>query len=352
MLNVLLYTFLVGPYVQAVTPDAATVLWEGPAGTIVVRDADGLELSVDAPAAVGMARARVGGLKPGVVYTYEATAGTASAKGRFTTPPAAKGPFTFGVYGDNRTDHEAHGALVKAMRVAAPDLIINTGDLVGYGGVTDEWRAFFAVERDLLRETVLYPVLGNHEIIADPLGQQFRRYFELPGNELYYAFTWGSVRFVAIDGEVNVEGEFGPDAAQRAWLIDELGRASQDPSIDHVVGFVHKGPFSSHPDRPGNAGLRRVLPELQAAGLTLLLSGHDHFYERGVSHTGLPYFVLGSGGAPLYPTTGPGRYQGYTAHVSRSLHAYARFRVDGRTLRGCAVDLAGIPFDCFTLVRK
>ncbi len=351
-MNAVLFAFVVGPYVQAVAPDAATVMWEGPAGAIVVRSPDGVEVKADAPAVEGIARARVEGLRPGVVYTYEARAGKVSAKGRFTTPPAGRGPFTFVVYGDNRTDHQAHGALVKAMRIAAPDVLINTGDLVGFGGVLDDWRSFFAVERDLLRESVLYPVLGNHEVIADPQGQQFRRYFELPGNELYYAFTWGAVRFVAIDGEVNVSGEFGPDPAQKAWLLDELGRARSDPAIDHVVGFVHKGPFSSHPARPGNAGLKRVLPELQAAGLTLLVSGHDHFYERGVSDTGLPYFVLGSGGAPLYPTTGPGRYDGYTAHVSRSLHAYARFRVDGRTLRGCAVDLAGIPFDCFTLVRK
>ncbi len=347
-MKAVLLAFLVGPYVQAVTTDGATVLWEGDPGEVVVRAPD-FEATVPAPASEGVARARVEGLKPGVVYTYEARAGSATAKGRFTTPPVGKRPFTFVVYGDNRTDHPAHAAVVKAMRIAAPDLLINTGDLVGFGGALQDWRAFFAIERDLLRETVLYPVLGNHEVAMDPTGQQFRRYFELPGNELYYAFTWGNVRFVAIDGEVNVEGQFGPDAAQRAWLLKALADAKADPAIDHVVGFVHKGPFSSHPLREGNIGLQRVLPELQAAGLTLLVSGHDHFYERGVSNGGLPYFVLGSGGAPLYPTNGPGTWKGYTASVSRSIHAYARFRVDGRTLRGCAVDLSGSPFDCFAL---
>lgn len=340
--------FIVGPYVQAVTPDEATVLWEGVAGEVTVR-AKGFEAKVAAPTSEGMARARLRGLKPGTVYTYDVRAGERKASGRFTTPPLAGKPFTFVVYGDNRTDHPAHAAVVKAMRIAAPDLLINTGDLVGYGGSLEDWHAFFRVERDLLRETALYPVLGNHEVALDPTGQQFRRYFELPGNELYYAFTWGSVRFVAIDGEVNVSGEFGPDPAQKAWLLAALREAKADPAIDHVVGFVHKGPFSSHPMRTGNAGLRRVLPELQAAGLTLLVSGHDHFYERGMSAGGLPYFVLGSGGAPLYPTNGPGKWEGYTAAVSRSIHAYARFRVDGKTLRGCAVDLSGAPFDCFAL---
>jgi len=348
----LFLAFTLGPYVQAVSPDAATVLWEGSGGEVVVRGPGGFEGRATATASDGMARARLEGLKPGGVYTYEVRAGELSAKGRFTTPPQPGRPFTFVVYGDNRTDHQAHAAVTQAIRIAAPDVLINTGDLVGFGGAVDQWRQFFTIERALLRESVLYPVLGNHEIIQDPHGQQFRRYFELPGNELYYAFTWGNVRFVAIDGEVNVSGGFGPDPAQRAWLLKALETARDDPAIDHVVGFVHKGPFSSHPVRTGNAGLRKVLPELQAAGLTLLVSGHDHFYERGTSAGGLSYFVLGSGGAPLYPTIGPGHHQGYTASVSRSIHAYARFRVDGRALRGCAVDLGGVPFDCFTLNSK
>ncbi len=268
-----------------------------------------------------------------------------------TTAPRPGHPFTFTVYGDNRDDHAAHAAVVAAVRLSAPDLLISTGDLVGYGGEMDQWLRFFDIEKELLRETVLFPVLGNHEVAEDEDAAQFRRFFELPGNELYYSFTWGNVRFVAIDGEINVD-EHGPDGPQRAWLLKELAAAKADPSIDHVVGFVHKGPFSSNPYREGNPGLREALPELQKAGLTLLLCGHDHFYERGTSAGGLPYFVLGSGGAPLYPTNGPGKHRTYTAEVSRSVHAYARFRVHGKHLSACGVDISGVAFDCVDLGPK
>ena len=351
-MKILLLAFAAGPYVQAVGPDAATILWEGPAGAVEARGSNGVTVRAQAELYEGVARARLSGLSPGTTWRYTVLAAGTRAEGRFATPPVAGQGFTFAVYGDNRTDHRAHAAVAAAVRLASPDLLLSTGDLVSRGGRRAHWLRFFEVERALLSETVLYPVLGNHEVAEDAEAQRFRRWFELPGNELYYAFTWGNVRFLAIDGEINVDPDKGPDGPQRTWLLREITSARDNPGIDHVVGFVHKGPYSSNPGRNGNAGLRNALPELQAAGLTLLLSGHDHFYERGVNDRGLPYLVVGSGGAPLYPTTGPGKYDGYTAHISRSVHAYARFRVQGRHLSGCAVDLSGVAFDCFDLAQK
>ena len=59
---------------------------------------------------------------------------------------------------------------------------------------------FFAISKSLLADVPLYPVLGNHDTLGDD-GSLFEQYFVLPGNEQFYAFTWGNIRFIAIDGE-------------------------------------------------------------------------------------------------------------------------------------------------------
>ena len=45
---------------------------------------------------------------------------------------------------------------------------------------------------------------------------------------------------------------------------------------------------------------RSLVPILQKHGTTLLISGHDHDYERG-QRQGLDYIVTGGGGAELRP---------------------------------------------------
>ncbi len=335
------------PYVQAVTATEASILWGGGPGTVRI----GAQ-QVEGKATQGLFRARLTGLKPGALHRYEVVVGAQKFEGRLRTAPDAKGAFSFSIYGDNRTDHKAHGAVLKALVASSPDLLINTGDLVGSGGVGEHWRRFFLLSNPLLKQAPLYPVIGNHELDGDPRGRAFKHYFELPGNELYYSFDYGPVRFVAIDAEIHIDAQGGLSAKQRTWLIDTLRAGREDPAIAFVIGFVHKGPFSSNPHRPGNVGLRAQLPALQAAGLDLLLSGHDHFYERGISRGGLPYMVVGSGGAPLYPTIGAGNHGAYKAIVSRSIHAFVRVRARPDLLSGCAVDLSGKGFDCFEIAPR
>lgn len=343
-----------GPYLQWITPNSAILMWE-PAGPgpqagaleVAAAGAEARPIALGPPQKNGMYEVPISGLQPGREYTWRLTLSGAKATGRFKTAPLGRGPTTFVVYGDNRSDHKAHQAVLSRIADVVPDFLVSTGDLVGHGGREPDWAKFFEISTALLKGSPLYPVVGNHDIRAGG-ERSFARYFALDGNELYYAFTWGNLRFISIDAEISVErGTHRPNAAHRAWLLAQIAAAKANPGIDHIIAFVHRGPFSSQPSRTGNEGLRNFLPQMQAAGLTLMLSGHDHFYERGVSDDGLAYMVIGGGGAPLYETVGAGQHAGYRALVSRSVHSFVRFRVDGKRLTGCAVDLTGAPFDCF-----
>ena len=60
------------------------------------------------------------------------------------------------------------------------------------------------------------------------------------------------------------------------------------------------------------------LPILQRHRVTLVISGHEHHYERSRRIAGIPYIVTGGGGAPLTPVK-PGPETRFAAAVHHFL---------------------------------
>ena len=56
---------------------------------------------------------------------------------------------------------QSHAAIVGAM--PRNWVVYSTGDLLADGRSDRQWNDFFAIEHDLLRDTVFIPVVGNHE---------------------------------------------------------------------------------------------------------------------------------------------------------------------------------------------
>jgi hypothetical protein len=133
------------------------------------------------------------------------------------------------------------------------------------------------------------PAMGNHDWHAyspDP----YINYFDLPGEETYYKFTYGPVQFFILDSV-----EYEPDgntvtSMQAKWLKNAL--AASTASYNVVV--THYSPYSS--------GKHGVVPFMQWPfkewGADVVLAGHDHDYER-LQVNGLTYFVNGLGGDEL-----------------------------------------------------
>lgn len=347
-----------GPYVQNVDTRQATIMWSSASNEsakVTVRkpgkNKDIARVLVPSTNCAPIWEATINGLQTGEHYVYTVEQGADRAEGELQMAPRAGKPFSAAIYGDNRSDPRAHAAIVDRVVQDDPDFMVHTGDLVVAGSLEADWQSFFQVAQPLLRNRPLFPIAGNHEQAGDDEIERFRQYFHLPNGEYYFGFTWGNLRFLAID--VNVRADAGmPDAAQTAWLVDQVRRAERDPAITHTIAFLHQGPFSSNPVRTGNLGVRELVHRLYDLGLDLLVSGHDHYYERGRAAYGLNYMVVGSGGAPLYPTRGPGDYGAYQAFQSISQHAFVRLRSTGRAVSMCAVNLDGVAFDCFDLPQN
>jgi len=295
---------LKGPYLQDLAPSSITVMWqmdELVPAKLVVDGPGGQRTQPVAPARI--VEARIENLQPASRYRYRVEVGDDVWKGEFATAPETGKdvPFSFVVVGDSRGSVQQHRRVVQRMSQEVPDFVLGTGDMVDEGFRQDQWQEFFDVENEMFRDNVYFPALGNHDRQGrGRTADSYRALFSVPDNggdsERYYAFTYGSSRFLILDS--NAYSFALTD--QTAWIERELIAARQDSSIRHVFVVMHHPPFSISL-HGGQSDLReRWTPLFEQYGVSAVFSGHDHVYERA-EHNNVHYFVTGGGGAPLYP---------------------------------------------------
>ncbi|MEK6607684.1 MAG: metallophosphoesterase [Myxococcota bacterium] len=333
-----------GPYLQDVRRDSAVVMWETDVavdGEVEVSRSGEAKQSFAAPAA-RLHEVRVAGLAPSMPYRYRVRSGGAwTAEAQLRTARRADEPFAFIVYGDCRSGHEAHGAIADLIAAEPADFLLHTGDLVTDGADETSWQRFFEIERDLLRERPLFPTLGNHDIASIGGADRYRAYFVLPDGspdpEEYYAFTWGSARFIVLDSNIM----FYAISRQTAWLESELAAAAADPSVRHIFVAMHHPPFSTGP-HGGNLGGRLAWAPLFARyGVDMVFAGHDHDYER-LAQDGVRYVVTGGAGAPPYPQDDePAAEDALASLHFESSHHYVKVQVSGDLVEMTAVRIDG-----------
>jgi hypothetical protein len=179
--------------------------------------------------------------------------------------------------------------------------VFTTGDNVYMTGTADEFSRCYEPSWGRHRSRTR-PSPGNHEYGSG--GGGYFNYFGEnagPPGAGYYSYSVGPWRVYAL----NSEAPSGPGSAQAEWLRQEL--ALRPASC--AVAYWHRPLFSSglNGDNPDMRGLWRILYE---ANIDVIVNGHDHTYERfgpqdpdgrPDQQRGIRQFVIGTGGAPLYP---------------------------------------------------
>ncbi len=356
---------LKGPYLTGLSDSGVEVRFEldraSPAAVDVSADADdaGPPRRIEDTAVADMHAVACAHLEPATRYRYAVRAGGRSlAAGRFTTAPSSdsSAPLRFLVYGDTRTDATAHAAVVRALSATPADFLVNTGDVVEDGGRAEDWQSFFDVESTLLREHPIFVAIGNHELYDDRAGANFARYFgyaDATGatgpRRAYGSVRAGNVRLFFLNAMHDWDS-----GDERAWLERELSRADAEPGLAWRIVVMHQGLWSSGPHGGSAALIRARVPDLLAAhGVDLVVSGHDHIYERGESG-GLKYLVSGGGGAPLYriaqrsPAARKDESTYHFVEIATSADAVALLarRIDGTVLDRCGFSKGKAGWDC------
>ena len=214
------------------------------------------------------------------------------------------------------------------------DLLLLLGDNAYLEGTDAQWQgAFFDIYPELIKQTAVWPTIGNHEMGAAPLdicifgplpgcdkgpvvmplggvsesadpdsydssgdgpdpgGLPYLNIFSLPaagelggvpsGTEQYYAFDYGNVHVVSLDSQLSNRDDT-KRAAMRDWLKDDLSRNQQD----WTIVIFHHPPYSKGENHDSDLEQAEVdmrqtfAPVFEDYGVDVVYSGHAHSYER------------------------------------------------------------------------
>ena len=213
--------------------------------------------------------------------------------------PLKGGSIRFAVIGDTGTASTAQYDIAKQMAAFrtkfAFDFVIMVGDnLYGGSASADDFKTKFeGPYASLLGSKVkFYAALGNHD---NPSERNYKDW-NMDGQRYY---TWraspgglakiGSpgVRFFALDSNYM-------DKPQLDWVESELKKSSSEWKI----AFFHHPLYSSGKTHGSSLDLRSQLePLFMKYGVTVVFTGHDHFYERVKPQNGIYHWVCGAGGS-------------------------------------------------------
>jgi DNA repair exonuclease SbcCD nuclease subunit len=201
----------------------------------------------------------------------------------------AKTSLKFAIIGDTGSGDKAQydvGRRLAEARAKVPfGIVIMMGDNM-YGGeeAKDFASKFERPYAPLLSSGVqFFASLGNHdspgrEIAYKPFNMAGRRYYSFEPAD--------GVEFFALDSNY-------VDRKQLQWFEDEL-RKSKDP---WKIAFFHHPPYSSGKKHGSDLAVRTALePLFIKYNVSVVFSGHEHFYERIKPQKGIQYFILGNSG--------------------------------------------------------
>ena len=311
------------PYLQNVKPNEMTICWEiESTGDTTDLDNYRVEYGIGAysdvasypdayPTDPRLFQLTLTGLHPGTLYQYRVKSGSVEDGATFLTAVEGSQPFSFAVYGDTRSQDDVpnrnHEEVVDLINSWSPNFVISTGDLWFSNG--DEYsgggvQEFFEVEKDLIKNTPLFPTLGNHEYYTsfspgagtytEP--ESYKKYFVLPTNlsstEDYYSFDYGNSHFLVVntnrDESLEVGGsDYRVGSTQHTAIERDLINASNSPDIVHIFVAMHKPAHSNGWKHGCGIGVIEDpvisvdLGELfQTYDVDIVFSSHEHNYER------------------------------------------------------------------------
>jgi acid phosphatase type 7 len=269
------------------------------------------------------------GLGLGTQYRYRLRQGNqVIAEGFFTTRKPRGAPVRIVAFGDNAFGDVAQRAIAYQAYKAKPDLILNTGDNVYDSGLDNEYeRYFFPVYNaegagprtgaPLVSTVPFYTVMANHDVHATtPDGRQVVDFTKSPDSLAYftamhlplsgpdnppqtppitgspeafaqfrdcagqrypiqanYWFDVGDARILCLDSNTYV------DPTHPGWSDFIQSTFAKTDARWRLVAF-HHGPFNVGNEHYKEQHMRVLAPLFEQLGIDLVLSGHEHSYQR------------------------------------------------------------------------
>jgi len=212
--------------------------------------------------------------------------------------------------------------------------VLTLGDNAYPDGSTANFRCYDASWGQFKSRT--RPSPGNHEYHQSGAGPYYSYFGSRagPSGKGYYSFNLGSWHIISLNSERLT-------SSQESWLKSDLAANRTKCTL----AYWHKPLFTSGQHSPSTE-MRPLFKILYDAGAEIVLSGHNHSYERFAPQTpggtasstkGVVQFVVGTGGATItdFRSTKPNskaRYKGHGAlrlRLSSTGYSYSFIALSG-----------------------
>ena len=288
---------------------------------------------------------------------FDSVSGVWSAQKSYTTaPPTNTDTFKFAAVGDSRTNVGVWNTISTLTNNRNPAFVVFNGDIVDTGSSSSQWNAWFDNGTNLIGNKLILHAQGNHDVAS---ASYYQNIFDLPKNntpqtELYYSVEYGETVFICLNSETP------SDITQYNWLKATLAANASKKwkIISFHRPFYTVGPHAGEMDAYWNTWFKAF----DDYGVDLILTGHDHLYERfkpinrnvstsspvanyGSQPTeGRCQVVCGGAGAPLYTAGSSSFLQAF-----KSDYHYVMFDVTGTSLCGTVYDDTNVVIDNFCI---
>ncbi len=227
--------------------------------------------------------------------------------------PAPPDPVVIGAGDIARCDGDGDEATAALLdRVFPKDapvesgVVFTLGDNAYNSGSLGEYMACFDPTWGRHRGR-MRPAVGNHEYRTPGAQGHFTYFGAAAGDPArgFYSYDLGAWHVVALNSNCNEIGGCGMGSPQQQWLRADLAARPTRCAL----AYWHSPLFSSGVRHGGDPAMKDIWSTLQASGVDVVLSGHEHQYERFAPQDaegradpagGIREFVVGTGGGALY----------------------------------------------------
>ncbi|HKT46965.1 MAG TPA: metallophosphoesterase [Candidatus Acidoferrales bacterium] len=211
-----------------------------------------------------------------------------------------------------------------------PGTVFAAGDLAYPDGTKENFECYDRTWGRVKART--RPAPGNHEFHSAGATYYFQYFGAAAGDPTrgYYSYDLATWHIISLNSECEAIGGCGPGSAEEKWLRGDLAAHP----VACTLAYFHKPLFSSGGAHGDDPEVRALWQALYEANADVVISGHDHDYERFAPQTpdgvadpkrGIREFVVGTGGKNHRPFGAP--------HANSEVRDATAFGVLALTLR-------------------
>ncbi len=257
--------------------------------------------------------ATVGAVKPTVTPTGASTPSPTATPSSTVAPPAADpviaaagdiacDPANAAYKGGTGTSYACRQLYVSNVILQLkPIAVLALGDTQYEVGALSAFQQSYNASWGRFKG-ITFPAVGNHEYLTAGASGYYSYFGAAAGDphKGYYSYDVGTWHLIALNTQCSNVGGCGPGSPQETWLRADL---AAHPS-QCTLAYYHIPLWSS--GGRANSGSQTFMQDLYNAHADLVLTGHDHIYERFAPQNpagnldpmnGIREFVVGTGGA-------------------------------------------------------